>query len=381
MVPRCALGQPPIVPARPLSLRPLPLRFLSLRFSAASALVHASVAFLLAGGLLTAPACAAALQPVSMQMSSAQPTSGLTEAGGALVQEVLRLRSRSPRVRELQARLRNAKLLAVYDVSDHFDALTRAAVVKLQREAGLRESGVVDRPTWDALLARSQPPTAAELGNVDIGAWFTAPSQPGYVKELQHRLRQVKLYQGPIDGHFDAATQQAVSAWRQRIGLPASEVMDERSWAPLIRRTRNPRYVDLFEAPPASTMTQELDPRCLTGKVVCISKQQRKMSYVVDGQVRFVREARFARPGWESPEGEFRIWYMNSDTVSKIFGERTPMPYAIFYQGNVAIHFSQDFADKGYEGGSHGCSQLRDYQVAKWLYEQVRVGDRVVVYQ
>ena len=41
---------------------------------------------------------------------------------------------------------------------------------------------------------------------------------------------------------------------------------------------------------------------------------------------------------------------------------------------------SQDFADKGYGGGSHGCSQLRDYQVAKWLYEQVKVGDRVVVY-
>ena len=116
------------------------------------------------------------------------------------------------------------------------------------------------------------------------------------------------------------------------------------------------------------------------GKVVCISRQQRRMSYVVDGKVRFTREARFARPGWESPMGEFRIWYMNADTVSKIFGERTPMPYAIFYQGNVAIHYSQDFSDKGYESGSHGCSQLRDYQVAKWLYEQVKVGDRVVVY-
>ena len=104
------------------------------------------------------------------------------------------------------------------------------------------------------------------------------------------------------------------------------------------------------------------------------------MSYVVDGKVHFTREARFSMPGWDSPVGDFRIWYMNSDTVSKIFGERTPMPYAIFYQGNVAIHYSQDFADKGYESGSHGCSQLRDYQVAKWLYEQLKVGDRVVVY-
>jgi len=72
---------------------------------------------------------------------------------------------------------------------------------------------------------------------------------------------------------------------------------------------------------------------------------------------------------------------MNKDTVSSIFGERTPMPYAIFYHGNVAIHFSDDFADNGYASGSHGCSQIRDYQAAKWLYEQVKVGDRVVVYQ
>ena len=159
-----------------------------------------------------------------------------------------------------------------------------------------------------------------------------------------------------------------------------SQVMDERTWVPLIGRTRNPRYADLFDAPPASTLTQELHPRCAAGKVVCVSKNQRKMPYVVDGKVHFTREARFSRPGWDSPEGEFRIWYMNSDTVSKIFGERTPMPYAIFYQGNVAIHYSQDFADKGYEGGSHGCSQLRDYQVAKWLYEQLKIGDQVVVY-
>jgi hypothetical protein len=138
---------------------------------------------------------------------------------------------------------------------------------------------------------------------------------------------------------LNAATRQAVSAWRVKAGLPASEVMDERAWARLIAATRNPRYAQLFSAPPASTLTQQLDPRCATGRVVCISKAQKKMSYVVDGQIQFTREARFSRPGWDSPLGEFRIWYKNNDTVSKIFGERTPMPYALFYTGNVAIHF------------------------------------------
>ncbi|MCD6679763.1 MAG: peptidoglycan-binding protein [Burkholderiaceae bacterium] len=287
---------------------------------------------------------------------------------------------RSPRVRELQVRLRHAKYLAVDNVDDRFGALTREGVQKLQRDSGLPVTGVVDSATWNVLLERSHPPTEAELNNRDIGPWFTSPQQQGYVRELQHRLRQTGLYRGPLDGTFDDVTRHAIEAWRSRVGLAPSDVMDERAWVPLVQRTRNPRYADLFDAPPASALTQALDARCAQGKVICISRRQRVMSWVVDGEVKFTREARFARPGWESPEGEFRIWYKNSDTISKIFGERTPMPYAIFYEGNVAVHFSQDFADKGYESGSHGCSQLRDYQVAKWLYEQVKVGDRVVVY-
>lgn len=313
--------------------------------------------------------------PAGQQGAAPRPAG----ASGALLQE-LRYRSQSPQVRELQVRLRLAKYLAMYDVDDRFGMVTREAVIKFQKDNALRGTGIVDQPTWDALLARSRAPTQAELNNTDIGAWFVAPEQAGYMMELQHRLRQVGLYQGPIDGNFNAPTRRAIEAWRTSAGLPVSDVMDERTWATLIRRTRNPRYADLFKAAPVSTMVQELDPRCTTGKVVCISKKQQKMSYVVDGKVHFTREARFAMPGWEGPDGEFRIWYMNSDTISKIFGERTPMPYAIFYQGNVAIHYSQDFADKGYAGGSHGCSQLRDYQVAKWLYEQLKVGDRVVVY-
>ena len=325
----------------------------------------------------TPSADALAHNPAPTNPQAALP--GPAGAPAPLAQE-LRYRMTSPQVRELQVRLRSAKYLALYDVDDRFGMVTREAVVKFQRDSGLKPTGTVNPQTWSALLARTRAPTEAELNNTDIGSWFVAPDQTGYMMELQHRLRQVGLYQGALDGSFNTTTRRAIEAWRERIGLPASEVMDERTWTPLIRRTRTPRYADLFNAQPTSTLVQELDPRCATGKVVCVSKNQRKMSYVVDGKVRFTREARFSGPGWDSPEGEFRIWYMNSDTVSKIFGERTPMPYAIFYDGNVAIHYSQDFADKGYEGGSHGCSQLRDYQVAKWLYEQLKVGDRVVVY-
>lgn len=318
----------------------------------------------------------------SSMASSASAADTRPFSAPAALAQPLRSKMQSPLVRELQIRLRHAKSLATYDAHDRFDGLTRAAVEKFQKANGLRATGVVDQQTWDALRQQSHDPSEAELNNTDVGWWFTGPQHRGYIKELQHRLSQVRVYDGPAHGELDERTRAAIAAWRVKVGLPESDVMDERTWTRLIAATRSPRYAQLFKRPPEKGATaQTLDPRCTTGKVICVSKAQKKLSYVVDGTIRFTREARFSRPGYDSPEGDFRIWYMNRDTVSKIFGERTPMPYAIFYDGNVAIHFSDDFAENGYAGGSHGCSQLRDYQAAKWLYEQVKVGDRVVVYQ
>ncbi len=223
-----------------------------------------------------------------------------------LAQE-LRHKMEHPMVRELQVRLRHAKYLALYDVDDRFGLKTRETVRKFQKDHGLRATGIVDQATWDKLLPKSHQPTAAELNNTDVGAWFTGPGQAGYIKELQHRLKQIGHYQGAVDGQYQQATQQAIAGFRTQAGLPASTVMDERTWARLIAKTRNPRYAQLFDKPPTSQMTQELDTRCLTGKVVCISWEQKKMSLVQDGRTLFTRAARFARPGWESERGEFRI--------------------------------------------------------------------------
>ncbi len=327
-------------------------------------------------GLLTALALSAQAVPAATPTA---PAARSFSAPAPLAQE-LRYKMQTPLVRELQIRLRHAKYLAQYDAHDRFDGRTREALRKFQKDQELPVTGVLDQASWDALRAVSYQPTAAELANTDVGPWFTNPGQRGYLLELQHRLRQAGHYQGALDGTLSPATGAAVAAFRTSVGLPASAVMDERTWVQLLRRSRSPRYAQLFDAPPESDETQILDPRCEQGKVVCISRAQKKMSLVVDGRILFTRATRFARPGWESPEGAYRIWYMNQDTISTIFGERTPMPYAIFYDGNVAIHFSDDFDQVGYAGGSHGCSQLRDYQVAKWLYEQVKVGDKVVVY-
>jgi lipoprotein-anchoring transpeptidase ErfK/SrfK len=45
-----------------------------------------------------------------------------------------------------------------------------------------------------------------------------------------------------------------------------------------------------------------------------------------------------------------------------------------------AVHYSPDFARTGYNGCSHGCVNIRARSTIAWIFDQVRVGDRVYVY-
>ena len=58
------------------------------------------------------------------------------------------------------------------------------------------------------------------------------------------------------------------------------------------------------------------------------------------------------------------------------------MPFAMFFSGGQAVHYSPDFAAVGYNGASHGCVNVRDYDGIAWLFDQVqrrRQGRRLLV--
>jgi lipoprotein-anchoring transpeptidase ErfK/SrfK len=57
------------------------------------------------------------------------------------------------------------------------------------------------------------------------------------------------------------------------------------------------------------------------------------------------------------------------------------MPFAMFFSGGQAVHYSPDFAAHGYNGASHGCVNVRDRQAIEHLFDTVRVGDKVIVYR
>ena len=153
--------------------------------------------------------------------------------------------------------------------------------------------------------------------------------------------------------------------------------IDQRTLDRLHAMTVTPSHEELFNIEPKPGA---LDPRCRTGRVLCIDKTSRTLRWVIDGKVQLTLDARFGSTINDTPtrEGLFHVYFMNADHVSKLYG--SAMPYAMFFSGGQAVHYSSDFASVGYYGASHGCVNIRDYEGIKWLFSQVRVGDAVVVY-
>ena len=136
-------------------------------------------------------------------------------------------------------------------------------------------------------------------------------------------------------------------------------------------------FVPPKPAPTASTSFRA-DSRCYTGRVLCISKDQRKMAYMVDGSVKTVVDVRFGSELTPTRNGNWTLFRKSRDHVSSLF--HTSMPFAMFFSGGQAVHYSSDFAARGYNGSSHGCVNVRDKKSLEWIYDQVRINDRVVVY-
>lgn len=122
-----------------------------------------------------------------------------------------------------------------------------------------------------------------------------------------------------------------------------------------------------------------IDKRCLTGRVMCVSKKDRKLRWMIDGAIKKTLDARFGAASTPTRNGSFTVFRKSRDHVSSLFGSK--MPFAMFFSGGQAVHFSSDFLARGYAGASHGCVNIRDREGIKYLFDkQVKLGDKVVVY-
>jgi lipoprotein-anchoring transpeptidase ErfK/SrfK len=166
----------------------------------------------------------------------------------------------------------------------------------------------------------------------------------------------------------EAAPQVATSAQKSTTA-PAPVGQPPRAAAAKPKATSNSKLIAKYR----------IDRRCITkGRVLCINKKTRKLVYMVNGKPVQVLDVRFGSSRTPTRNGVFRVYRKSKNHVSSLY--HTKMPYAMFFSGGQAVHYSSDFKARGYNGASHGCANVRDKKKIAWIFARVKVGDRVVVY-
>ncbi len=282
------------------------------------------------------------------------------------------------RVRELQHRLRQ---LAWFSgtITGSYGKATVSAVKGFQQKRRLDDSGEVDQRTWDKLTAMTKKPTHDDLYNImrPGRAILKRGSDGDRVRELQARLKQIAWYSGKVTGSYGSATTSSVRGFQTKRSIPVTGEVDQRTWSRLIEMTHTPSRNEKHNVV-VKPSAAGLDPRCMTGRAVCISKRTDKLVWVIDGQPQLRVDVRFGSQELPTRNGAFKVGWKSRNHVSSLY--HTPMPYAMFFSGGQAVHYSRDFAARGYAGASHGCVNVRNRAAIQKLFDTVRVGDKVIVY-
>ncbi|MEU9603201.1 L,D-transpeptidase family protein [Streptomyces sp. NPDC048057] len=224
----------------------------------------------------------------------------------------------------------------------------------------------------------SERPDATESSSAPPAEVLMAQGSRGdRVRELQARLAQIGWFDDAPTGTYGPVTATAVRGFQGKRGLPETGKTDTVTWQRLLAMTKRPTKAELA-GQTVNKPKVKLDPRCLNGRVMCISKTSRTLSWVVDGEVESTMDVRFGSQYTPTREGVFSVFMKSRDHVSSLYD--TPMPYALFFSGGQAVHYSADFAANGYKGASHGCVNVRDKKAVAALFDQVRNGDKVVVH-
>ncbi len=283
---------------------------------------------------------------------------------------------RGVKVRELQSRLFQLAWFPELTTAVYGPG-TRTAVSGFQDRRGLEASGVVDQQTWNRLERMTKEPTHDQLFNVlHPGPAILRRGDSGEsVRDLQARLVSIQWLFGDVTGSYDAATVEAVRGFQAKREIPVTGEVDQRTLDRLHGMTYEPTYEAMHNIEPR---LGALDPRCKDGSVLCIDKSSNSLRWVVDGKVQATYDVRFGSEELPTREGVFSIYSKSRDHVSSLYD--TSMPFAMFFSGGQAVHYSPDFAATGYDGASHGCVNVRDYDGMAWLFDQIDVGTPVVVY-
>jgi lipoprotein-anchoring transpeptidase ErfK/SrfK len=186
------------------------------------------------------------------------------------------------------------------------------------------------------------------------------------VLEAQQRLQWLGYPLSPIDTtsmRVWASTTAAVKKFQMKQFLKATGDVDQKTWDRLNK---------------VAGVVGRLPDACMHERTLCVDKTQRLLRLVEGGAVQLTLDARFGMAGTTTREGAFRVNRKSRDHMSTLY--HTWMPFAMFFSGGQAVHYSPFFARDGYYGGSHGCIGVRDIKQAQWMFDRIPIGTKVYVY-
>ena len=236
-------------------------------------------------------------------------------------------------------------------------ASTLAALVALTLGLGL---GVTPAQAADPALPKDLPLVYGDKGDA--------------VRKAQYRLTWLgfEIREKEMDNDFyGRSTKAVVKQFQRKFFLPINGKLNKDTWRMLDKVGDN---------------VGKLPKVCLKEKkTLCIDKTSKLLRYVRNGKVVQTLDVRFGVPGLDTPTGTYRVWYKDRYATSGINGPnvpRVPMPYALFFNHDIAVHYSSTFAASGYYpgGGSHGCVNVADLKGVAWLFDEFPAGGLVHVY-
>lgn len=276
-------------------------------------------------------------------------------------------------VKALQQRLVKAKVLESKYVTSYFGPVTEKAVKKFQKKYKYKQTGKVNSKTWKKLVSKTGKIKASSTPakKKSSTSYPKKGQSSAKVTELQQRLVKAKVLSSKyVTGTFGDITASAVKKFQKKYGYKQTGKVNSLTWNKLVSKTGK------ISAP----KVKGIDSRCkVSGRALCIDKRTDKLHYLKNGKVIKTMDARFGCAATRTREGKFSVLWKSRHHVSTLYD--SPMPYAMFFSGGQAVHYSSDFAARGYAGCSHGCVNIRDKAGIAWLFDQMRNGDRVVVYR
>lgn len=302
--------------------------------------------------------------------STAPPAAAATNCAAS----VLKQGSKGPCVVDLQKRL-NAAGSNVGTADGSFGPKTRAGVIDYQRKNKLTVDGIAGPQTWRSLTNTPPKPTAAKPAATPSSA-LQVGSKGDRVRDLQNRLARASFAVGRAgaDGSFGGDTKAAVIRFQQHYKLPATGVVDTKTWSTLVN---NP-------GAPASRLSHLSSIKNNAGVNIVADKSDRTAYVFENGKLQRAITVRFGGEGVykgvpfakSTPNGTFWVQAKIRHGYSQMYEAK--MPFFTVFNGHIGFHQSADFASTGYgangKRGSNGCVNIGNSFDAQFVFDRSKTG-------